>query len=141
MISSICRSGFFFFFSSRRRHTRFDCDWSSDVCSSDLILLDAKKNLLVLPVTVSLSPNPSVPNSYGSPVWQGAYVFQITTNTLTFRGGVTHIPDALPPSAMTSPLTITRELYIGGILYTISSAMIGMNSLSDLQVVGSLSLF
>src|SRR6516165_8103466 len=23
-------------FSSRRRHTRFDCDWSSDVCSSDL---------------------------------------------------------------------------------------------------------
>src|SRR5256886_1408682 len=25
------------FFSSRRRHTRFDCDWSSDVCSSDLV--------------------------------------------------------------------------------------------------------
>src|SRR2546430_3524817 len=29
--------GLFFFFSSRRRHTRFDCDWSSDVCSSDLV--------------------------------------------------------------------------------------------------------
>src|SRR6185369_15232841 len=28
----------FFFFSSRRRHTRFKCDWSSDVCSSDLPL-------------------------------------------------------------------------------------------------------
>src|SRR2546430_5439902 len=28
--------GDLFFFSSRRRHTRFDCDWSSDVCSSDL---------------------------------------------------------------------------------------------------------
>src|SRR5438034_4412371 len=27
----------FFFFSSRRRHTRSLCDWSSDVCSSDLI--------------------------------------------------------------------------------------------------------
>src|SRR5260370_36886240 len=26
----------YFFFSSRRRHTRFKCDWSSDVCSSDL---------------------------------------------------------------------------------------------------------
>src|SRR3972149_6779427 len=24
------------YFSRRRRHTRFDCDWSSDVCSSDL---------------------------------------------------------------------------------------------------------
>src|SRR6266478_9057335 len=33
---------FFFFFSSRRRHTRFDCDWSSDVCSSDL--LNGKNN-------------------------------------------------------------------------------------------------
>src|SRR2546427_11348934 len=31
---------FFFFFSSRRRHTRFDCDWSSDVCSSDLVQRD-----------------------------------------------------------------------------------------------------
>src|SRR5580693_10281387 len=29
---------FFFFFSSRRRHTRWNCDWSSDVCSSDLAL-------------------------------------------------------------------------------------------------------
>src|SRR5260370_38664984 len=27
---------FFFFFSSKRRHTSFKCDWSSDVCSSDL---------------------------------------------------------------------------------------------------------
>ena len=28
---------FYFFFSSRRRHTRSDRDWSSDVCSSDLL--------------------------------------------------------------------------------------------------------
>src|SRR2546430_9377492 len=32
-----------FFFSSRRRHTRFDCDWSSDVCSSDLLLLVVRR--------------------------------------------------------------------------------------------------
>src|SRR6266478_3344243 len=32
----MCPYEVFFFFSSRRRHTRFDCDWSSDVCSSDL---------------------------------------------------------------------------------------------------------
>src|SRR5260370_32395328 len=35
-MSSYYSSFFFFFFSSRRRHTRFKCDWSSDVCSSDL---------------------------------------------------------------------------------------------------------
>src|SRR5260370_8916690 len=40
----------FFFFSSRRRHTRFKCDWSSDVCSSDLLLTcsesDRRQDLL-----------------------------------------------------------------------------------------------
>src|SRR6266568_5474700 len=37
-LSRYSRSCFFFFFSSRRRHTRWNCDWSSDVCSSDLAL-------------------------------------------------------------------------------------------------------
>src|SRR5215203_7125294 len=32
----------FFFFSSRRRHTRYWRDWSSDVCSSDLALVEAR---------------------------------------------------------------------------------------------------
>src|SRR5690348_18261920 len=32
----------FFFFSSRRRHTRWTGDWSSDVCSSDLLALHAQ---------------------------------------------------------------------------------------------------
>src|SRR5690606_38458458 len=32
---------FVFFFSSRRRHTRFSRDWSSDVCSSDLMTRQA----------------------------------------------------------------------------------------------------
>src|SRR6266571_2010041 len=33
----------FFFFSSRRRHTRLTCDWSSDVCSSDLFIVNQAK--------------------------------------------------------------------------------------------------
>src|SRR3712207_7987595 len=40
-----------FFFSSRRRHTRYWRDWSSDVCSSDLV------GELSLP-GLSLSPLP-----------------------------------------------------------------------------------
>src|SRR2546430_10647267 len=36
-------SPFYVFFSSRRRHTSFDCDWSSDVCSSDLQAMPAKE--------------------------------------------------------------------------------------------------
>src|SRR5256886_6067242 len=44
----------FFFFSSRRRHTRFDCDWSSDVCSSDLFKQEAlvQKNVQDLKQTI-----------------------------------------------------------------------------------------
>src|SRR5438270_13129313 len=36
---------FLFFFSSRRRHTIFDCDWSSDVCSSDLLFSPSTINV------------------------------------------------------------------------------------------------
>src|SRR2546430_11205813 len=49
-----------FFFSSRRRHTRFDCDWSSDVCSSDLPqalqVLTAEDALAALPDTTLTIP-------------------------------------------------------------------------------------
>src|SRR5690348_17905938 len=39
---------FFFFFSSRRRHTRWTGDWSSDVCSSDLLATDPEGELAEL---------------------------------------------------------------------------------------------
>src|SRR2546429_4788841 len=37
--TTLSTRSFFFFFSSRRRHTRCSRDWSSDVCSSDLLLI------------------------------------------------------------------------------------------------------
>src|SRR5260370_11716749 len=47
----------FFFFSSRRRHTRFKCDWSSDVCSSDLdTCADASGAPQDLPATPARAP-------------------------------------------------------------------------------------
>src|SRR5262245_64848168 len=51
---------FFFFFSSRRRHTRCLSDWSSDVCSSDLVV--------VCPgIGPSLGYTPRLPRSRVSP--------------------------------------------------------------------------
>ena len=47
------RVDYFFFFSSRRRHTRLVRDWSSDVCSSDLIAEYGGKVLV-------RNPNPEV---------------------------------------------------------------------------------
>src|SRR5262245_66424806 len=43
---------FFFFFSSRRRHTRCLSDWSSDVCSSDLVQLLPVGGVEIRPVEV-----------------------------------------------------------------------------------------
>src|SRR5260370_10578902 len=48
----------FVFFSSRRRHTRFKCDWSSDVCSSDLAFRPARvlmQDLTGVPAVVDLA--------------------------------------------------------------------------------------
>src|SRR3712207_9491431 len=42
-----------FFFSSRRRHTRYWRDWSSDVCSSDLYILD-RLQTVDYPISASL---------------------------------------------------------------------------------------
>src|SRR5256885_12694522 len=44
----------FFFFSSRRRHTRLQGDWSSDVCSSDLTrLVNSLRTSTLLPMTTN----------------------------------------------------------------------------------------
>src|SRR5262249_56804144 len=48
-------SRFFFFFPSRRRHTRLVSDWSSDVCSSDLLKAVKSATEPVLPALLTLS--------------------------------------------------------------------------------------
>src|SRR2546426_2647106 len=57
----------FFFFSSRRRHTRLQGDWSSDVCSSDLVvrLYLRKEGLPSIPLK---SPLPPAGQEAGSPL-------------------------------------------------------------------------
>src|SRR5215211_8639976 len=50
----------FFFFSSRRRHTRSLCDWSSDVCSSDLLELEVEPAVVDRPRAVGVDQKPAV---------------------------------------------------------------------------------
>src|SRR5699024_869481 len=58
--SIICSYVFFFFFSSRRRHTRSKRDWSSDVCSSDLVAdyPDPKNKELIKVLSEKLAIDP-----------------------------------------------------------------------------------
>src|SRR6266478_2697270 len=56
-----------FFFSSRRLHTRFDCDWSSDVCSSDLHTVGTWRNCFAENRMDGLydDPRPGAPREIG----------------------------------------------------------------------------
>src|SRR2546429_4831344 len=66
----------FFFFSSRRRHTRCSRDWSSDVCSSDLIDLNNSEGFV--------QPKPSGRICKGTPV-QPPFSLRCTELTRTFN--------------------------------------------------------
>src|SRR3972149_6909315 len=73
-------------FSSRRRHTRFDCDWSSDVCSSDLA---ASRSLASAVTVVKRTRKPAWMQL--TPKAQAIWVFPVpggpmqTTDSLCFK--------------------------------------------------------
>src|SRR5690242_4012636 len=83
---------FFFFFSSRRRHTRLTCDWSSDVCSSDLGAAYAVKRVMErykLPGTVVLSYGPAEEQLVSRPFLVRAGLFKDIDAALLIHIGAT----------------------------------------------------
>ena len=113
-------------------------------------LFDKLRNLLVMPileakVDVTKYSEAEIAWAYGEPVYQGAYVFDISIdNGLQLRGRITHIDD---PSALEqgyyyyySPYSIQRSLYIDDVLYTISDAKIKMNDLENLDYINEVQL-
>src|SRR5438132_4165639 len=105
------------------------------------VLFDRTLNLLVIPVEITAqTQNPAYWYGY-QPIWQGAYVFKITPdNGIIFKGGITQLQNGQLPTWQDNNLFITRTLYIGNVLYTISNNTVQMNSLSDLSELGSVSL-
>src|SRR3989454_8458106 len=90
-----CVSLLFFFFSSRRRHTRLQGDWSSDVCSSDLPPAGAR----VWIDTTSFTPT----DTLAFPVGEGIRLSVRATPGARVRlrmegrkGEVWFVPDTLP---------------------------------------------
>jgi uncharacterized secreted protein with C-terminal beta-propeller domain len=83
-------------------------------------------------------------NAYGDFVWQGAYVFTITENSIEFRGGITHLDDNsdLLKSGyyFSSEYSVKRTLYIDEYLYTISDKKIKINNLEDLSEINEIEL-
>ncbi len=113
------------------------------------LLFDKERNLLAIPVLVAeideeKYPEGAPPYTHGDYVWQGAYVFSITENSITLRGGITHVEDDsdLLKSGyyFYSEHSVKRTLYIGDFLYTISDKNIKMNNLTTLQEVNEIEL-
>jgi inhibitor of cysteine peptidase len=106
------------------------------------VLFDRSLNLLVIPLSIAQNQtNATCTWCYNPLVWQGAYVFNVTVqNGIAFRGGITHLPTGQLPSWNNSSFFVTRALYIGSALYTISNNMVKVNSLSDLAELNSVSL-
>src|SRR5439155_16641675 len=70
-----------FFFSSRRRYTRWPRDWSSDVCSSDLI----KVNVRVVLATHRNLEDLVKQNAFRRDLFHRIYVFPLTLPPLRER--------------------------------------------------------
>jgi inhibitor of cysteine peptidase len=106
------------------------------------VLFDQSLNLLVIPLSIALNQTTATCTwCYNPPVWQGAYVFKVTvSNGIVLRGNVTQIPTGQVPSWNNSGFYVTRALYIGSVLYTISNNMVKMNSLTDLTELDTVSL-
>ena len=98
-------------------------------------LFDRSRNLLVIPVQVAEIDETKYPGgvpSYvsGTPVWQGAYVFNITlSDGLVLRGNITHLEDGINMGDKSH--WVNRALYIENVLYTLSDKKIKMNNLED----------
>ena len=108
-------------------------------------LFSRERNLLVIPILeAKVSGSYGVePNAYGDFVYQGAYVFQIDTEGIALRGRITHLQgDELLKSGywFESESSVYRSLYIGENLYTISGAMVKINSLGDLSELKAIPL-
>jgi uncharacterized secreted protein with C-terminal beta-propeller domain len=124
-------------------------------------LFDRTKNLLVIPVSLALVDNATIQeqlkygqsaaSAYGTTVWQGAYVFSLTTNGgFTLIGNVTHFDSELlnNQGQLSNPSDywntqnnwITRTLYIGNTLYTVSNGEVRLNSLTDMSQIDQVKL-
>ena len=100
-------------------------------------LFDKGKNLLVIPLR-AVSNAPLVKGDYSTSqpqIWYGAYVFGLTPETgFTLRGTVQHgSGDSGYYYYGSSTSEVKRSLYIGDILYTMSSKQIKANPLDDLN--------
>jgi uncharacterized secreted protein with C-terminal beta-propeller domain len=116
------------------------------------LLFDVNKHLLVLPVSVyEITDNKKEaekdPGTYGEFKYQGAYVFNITTDGFILRDRITHLNSSSMNKLQrrswyygSTDCFVHRSLYIENMLYTISDNKICIHALSDLSLIHTIEL-
>ncbi len=123
---------------------------SSALYDHKAFLFDKEKELLVIPVSLyeisedikdQYDEEPA--NTYGEFTYQGAYIYNLNIDGFEYIGRITHMSEEEKENSdywwnwYYSSSYITRTLYIGNVLYTISDKMVKMNSLDDLSEINS----
>ncbi|MGD8566086.1 MAG: beta-propeller domain-containing protein, partial [Candidatus Bathyarchaeota archaeon] len=102
-------------------------------------LFDRSRTLLIIPILEAKINHSNygdeVPDwAYGEPVWQGAYVFDVSLfHGFLLEGRITHLEKGM--SVHEESFWIKRSAYIENILYTISESKVGLNKLDDLSPI------
>jgi uncharacterized secreted protein with C-terminal beta-propeller domain len=122
-------------------------------------LFDREKEMLVIPVSLYEIPQnvldsvndsgiTEIESDWGQFTFQGAYVYRLSLEDgFEYQGRITHQTSEQIQHADdyywywgSSNTDITRTLFIGDVLYTVSDSMVKMNNLEDLSEISSISL-
>ncbi len=102
-------------------------------------LFDRATGLLVIPILEAKIDESEYggevpPNAYGDPVWQGAYVYDVSLHHgFVFEGRITHLESGM--NIYEDSYWVKRSVYIEDVLYTISSRKVVLNKLHDLSPI------
>lgn len=118
---------------------------SSEVLYNHRVLLyDAKRGLLGFPVSVTqvkgnrMNEKYEFPE-YGEEVFQGAYLYKVSKNSIGLKGRVTHMPN-FNPYHFDYEDRVKRMMYIGDVLYTLSGNKVMATDMNTMKMMGELSL-
>lgn len=107
---------------------------------------DSSRNITVIPVLLAkVSGNqtsgPGNPPPFGDYVWQGVYVFKVSTSGFTLLGNMSQYPAGQNyGDSPNNNLQIDRSVIIGDYLYTVSQSEVMVSSFSSFSTVASIQL-
>lgn len=108
------------------------------------LLYDGKRGIMGFPITVTqvkgakMNDEFGFPN-YGDPIFQGAYLYDVTKDQLKIKGKITHIKN-FDPYNYSYDNQITRMIYIGDTVYTLSNNMIMATDMNSMKTLATLSI-